>query len=231
MKCARHEQSLIKTRVGLQFSLALQLLIGCALAWLVATPSRSELPASAPDQAPGIDVQAILLRATIVTCKLEESLAFYRDVLGQRVIQQRDFSAEVGGAFVDVSPAGTVRLVIMEGRGEYSGGPVMGGRVALIAAVNDPKGPACRDSADRKNRIGHHGDLILPFRVSGIDEIARRAKARGDKIAFGPSPSPMGLSTNMLLWDPNGVLLELFEQRVQPLRDPVPGARETIPLR
>jgi len=177
------------------------------------------------------DIQAILLRATIVTCRLEESLKFYTEVLGQRVIQQRDFSAEIGQTFIEVSDRGSMRLVILEGRGEYSGGPIMGGRIALLAAVDDPESSACRESTNRPQRLGHHGDLILPFRVRGIHEIARRAREGGHRIAFGPAASPMGLSENMLMWDPNGVLLELFEQHVKPLRDPLPGAIETLPPR
>lgn len=174
-------------------------------------------------------VQAILLRATIVTCRLEESLRFYTEILGQRVIQQRDFSADIGKSFMDIGDTGSMRLVFLEGRGEYSGGPIMGGRVALLGAIGSDESPACQTAADESRRLGHHGDLILPFRVSGIHEIARRARERGYQIAFGPAASPMGLSENMLMWDPNGVLLELFEQHVKPLREPLPGAVETLP--
>jgi catechol 2,3-dioxygenase-like lactoylglutathione lyase family enzyme len=193
------------------------------------TTVRAETHATTAVSSTGEDIQAILLRATIVTCRLEESLQFYTEVLGQRVIQQRDFSAEIGQTFIEVSDRGSMRLVILEGRGEYSGGPIMGGRVALLAAVGDPESPACRESTDQARRLGHHGDLILPFRVRGIHEIARRAREGGHRIAFGPAASPMGLSENMLMWDPNGVLLELFEQHVKPLRDPLPGAIETLP--
>lgn len=200
----------------------------CFLAVLVCMVTAVPAPARAAETSPPA-VQALLLRATIVTCRLDESLRFYTEILGQRVIQQRDFSAEIGQTFMDIGDTGSMRLVILEGRGEYSGGPIMGGRVALLGAVGSDESPACGAAANQSRRLGHHGDLILPFRVSGIHEIARRAREQGYRIAFGPSASPMGLSENMLMWDPNGVLLELFEQHVKPLREPLPGAVETLP--
>ena len=70
-------------------------LILASLAW-VALPS----PLPADDSQP---VQALLLRAVITTCKLDESVSFYRDILGQRVIQERDFTADVAAPYVAVS--------------------------------------------------------------------------------------------------------------------------------
>ena len=156
-------------------------------------------------------VQSLLLRAVITTCKLDESVAFYQDILGQRVIQERDFTAEVAAPYVAVSDTGTVRLVVMEGRGEYPGGPILGGRIAFMGVLDDPDSPACRDLEKKVNRSGHHGDPILPFRVANIDEIMRRAKAAGYEIGFEPRRSPVGLSRNMVMYDPNGTLLELFD--------------------
>ena len=38
-------------------------------------------------QAQESKVQSMLLRSVTVTCKLEESIAFYRDILGQEVME------------------------------------------------------------------------------------------------------------------------------------------------
>ena len=176
-------------------------------------------------------VQALLLRAVITTCKLEESIAFYRDILGQRVIQERDFTPEVAAPYVAVSDQGTVRLVVMEGRGEYPGGPIAGGRIAFMGVLDDMNSPACRDMDKKVNRAGHHGEPILPFRVGNIDEIVRRAKVAGYEIGFEPRRSPVGLSRNMVMYDPNGTLLELFEVNIAPLADPVEGVFERRPIR
>jgi predicted enzyme related to lactoylglutathione lyase len=204
------------------------LLLAAAVA-LAAPPARAQEASH---------VQAILLRSVTVTCKLEESIAFYREILAQKVIQERDFTGDVIKAYVDVSPKAKVRLVVMEGRGEYPGGPIMGGRVAFMGVMNDDDGPACKglaakEAAMRKqgNRGGWHGETILPFRVTGIDEIARRAKEKGYRIGFPPQASPVGLSRNMILYDPNGIILELFETNIAPLAPTKAGVDERMPIR
>ena len=176
-------------------------------------------------------VQSLLLRAVITTCKLDESIAFYRDILGQRVIQERDFTPDVIRRYTAVSDAGTVRLVVMEGRGEYPGGPIAGGRIAFMGILNDPDGPGCKDVGKKTNRPGHHGDPVLPFRVGNIDEIHRRLLAGGYEVSFPPTRSPVGLSRNMIAFDPNGVLLELFELNIAPLAEPMEGVFERMPIR
>lgn len=196
--------------------------LGFLIMLLVAGPAR------AADDSP---VQALLLRAVLTTCKLDESVAFYRDILGQRVIQERDFTADVIDRYVDVSVKGTVRLVVMEGRGEYPGGPIAGGRIAFMGILDDPDGPACKAMAEKKNRPGHHGDPILPFRVGNIDEIHRRLIAGGYEVTFPPTRSPVGLSRNMIAFDPNGALLELFELNIAPLAEPLEGVFERMPIR
>ncbi|MDX2143874.1 MAG: hypothetical protein SFV19_11010, partial [Rhodospirillaceae bacterium] len=56
-----------------------------------------------------------------------------------------------------------------------------------------------------------HGGHIHPLRVSDIDEIAKRAKAKGVEILFGPKVSGTRLSRNMMMFDPNGRIVEVFE--------------------
>ncbi len=176
-------------------------------------------------------VQSLLLRAVITTCKLEESIAFYRDILGQKVIQERDFTPDLINRYTAVSEKGAVRLVVMEGRGEYPGGPIAGGRIAFMGILNDPDGPGCKDMDKKTTRPGHHGDPILPFRVGNIDEIHRRLLDGGYEVSFPPTRSPVGLSRNMIAFDPNGVLLELFELNIAPLAEPMEGVVERMPIR
>ncbi len=176
-------------------------------------------------------VQSLLLRAVITTCKLDESIAFYRDILAQRVIQERDFTPDVINRYTAVSDTGTVRLVVMEGRGEYPGGPILGGRIAFMGILDDPDGPGCKDMDKKTTRPGHHGDPVPPFRVGNIDEIHRRLLAGGYEVSFPPTRSPVGLSRNMIAYDPNGVLLELFELNIAPLADPMEGVFERRPIR
>ena len=76
--------------------------------------------------------------------------------------------------------------------------------------IEDPKAPACKDTKV-VNRRARQGDSIHPHRVANIDEIARRARAKGVEILFGPRRSGSGLSRNMMMFDPNGRIVEVFE--------------------
>lgn len=162
------------------------------------------------------DVQSLLLRSVTVTCKLEESVAFYRDILGQEVITDQAVDAKAAGRYLDVSPLAKVRFVVLKGSGVYPGGEIIGGRVAFMG-IDDKKSPACRDTVFERNRKGGQGSHIHPMRVSNIDEIERRAKAKGVEILFGPKPSESKLSRNMMMFDPNGVIVEVFEVNIAKL--------------
>jgi len=165
---------------------------------------------AASAQAQEKNVQSVLLRSVTVTCKLDESIAFYRDILGQEVIEDAKQSGEGAMRYLDVTKDAEVRFVVMKGSAAYPGGEIIGGRVAFMG-INDPKGKACRDADKAKNRKGIHGGHIHPLRVSDIDEIAKRAKAKGVEILFGPKVSGTRLSRNMMMFDPNGRIVEVFE--------------------
>ena len=53
--------------------------------------------------------------------------------------------------------------------------------------------------------------MILPHWVSNIDEIAKRAKAAGHEVLFDVKASGTGKSRNMMLFDPNGNIVEIFQ--------------------
>lgn len=164
--------------------------------------------ASSTAHAEELNHQSLLLRAVTVTCKIEESIEFYGHVMGQSIIE--DVTFEGGGIqrYIDVQDSGKVRFVIMGGTGVYPGGQVVGGNIAFMGIL-DPNDPSC--AADVENVRGQQGSMILPHRVSNIDEIAMRAKAAGHEILFDVKPSGTGLSRNMMLFDPNGNIVEVFQ--------------------
>ncbi len=176
----------------------------------VLIPAVAALALSTSVQAQEAKVQSMLLRSVTVTCKLEESIAFYRDILGQEVMEDGIQSPDGAMKFLDTNPNSKVRFVIMRGSGVYPGGEIIGGRVAFMG-IEDPKAPACKDVAKLKNQRGIQGSEIHPHRVSNIDEIAKRAKAKGVEILFGPKVSGSRLSRNMMMYDPNGRIVEVFE--------------------
>lgn len=163
-------------------------------------------------------VQSLLLRSVTVTCKLEESIAFYRDILGQEVIEDVKQDAVRAAEYLDVTPEAEIRFVVMKGSAVYPGGEIIGGRVAFMG-IRDPKGNACKDADKVENHRGIHGSHIHPHRVANIDEIARRAKARGVEILFGPRPSGTRKSRNLMMFDPNGRIVEVFEINVAKIPD------------
>ncbi len=55
-----------------------------------------------PLSAEEIDHQSLLLRAVTVTCKVEESVAFYRDVMGQSIIEDVTFEGSGIQKYIDV---------------------------------------------------------------------------------------------------------------------------------
>ena len=97
--------------------------------------------------------------------------------------------------------------VVLRGRAEYPGGPITGGRIAFIA-ISDP---ARTPGVVRANHRGTQGDLIFPHRVKGLDAIYAKLVAAGFEILFAPRVTPSGLSRNMMVFDPNGHIVELFE--------------------
>ena len=96
-------------------------------------------------QAEDAKVQSMLLRSVTVTCKLEESIAFYRDILGQEVMEDATQNGDKAAVYLDVLPTSKIRFVIMRGSAVYPGGEIIGGRIAFMG-IEDPKAPACKDT-------------------------------------------------------------------------------------
>lgn len=168
--------------------------------------------AHAQDNTP---VQAQHVRTMIVTCKIDETVKFYRDVLGMDVIRDDGGApVQVAPMIIDMPDTSLLRMAIFTGKGEYPAGPIIGSRIGMLGLM-DPDDPACAN-VDEPNRRAMHGQVIMPVRVSNTAEILKRAKAMGiEVIKEGPSPSRRTMQT--LLYDPNGIVLELFELNVTPL--------------
>ena len=165
-------------------------------------------------------IQSLLLRSTTVTCNLEESIAFYRDVLGQEVMLRARAPATNTYKWLGINRDTKVDFVTMRGSAVYPGGEIMGGRIGFLAIL-DPDDPACRQRPDAQSP-GVWGTTFLPFRVANLDAIVANAKAKGVKVFHGPAPSGSRLSRNLFMKDPNGNLVEVFELNIQPI-PPSPG--------
>jgi catechol 2,3-dioxygenase-like lactoylglutathione lyase family enzyme len=174
-----------------------------------AAPSSTQpTPTVTPPESPA--VQSILLRAVTVTYDVERSLLFYRDILGQEVVEDVPLQTERARVWLDCSPQAVVRHLILRGSGEYPGGPIAGGRISFIS-VKEPDGK--KPPPAHPNRRGSQGDTILPHRVKGLDQIYAKLQAAGFEVLFPPRTSGTGLSRNMMVFDPNGNIVELFEMK------------------
>jgi catechol 2,3-dioxygenase-like lactoylglutathione lyase family enzyme len=194
------------------------------IAALLASTALSVRPSTAQDKrepstsrsAEGVlaesPVQSQMVRTMIVTCKVEETITFYRDVLGQKVLSDDGGRpVTVAQDLIDMPATGKLRMVIFGGTGEYPAGPMIGSRIGMLGLL-DPTTPACKEMNKANKRLPH-GGVIMPMRVSNMPEILKRAKAMGiEVIKQGPSPSRLTWQT--LLYDPNGIILELFELNV-----------------
>jgi hypothetical protein len=49
--------------------------------------------------------------------------------------------------------------------------------------------------------------------VKGLDQIYAKLQAAGFEVLFAPRTSGTGLSRNMMAFDPNGNIVELFEMK------------------
>jgi len=175
--------------------------------WLLGAALLFAVPAHAEEAT----VQSLLLRAVTVTCKLDETIAFYRDVLGQRVLEESVRDGARVSAYVDLPKTTDVRLVVMGGSGAYPGGDVMGGKLAFIG-IADKKAKACKeaDKASKSDRA-KAGDVVFSLRVANLDEIAARAAKLKTPVLVPPGRSGSGLARNMMLVDPNGRMIEALE--------------------
>lgn len=158
-------------------------------------------------------IQAQHVRTMIVSCKPEETIKFYRDVLGMDVLSDDGGKPAVASQYIiDIPLQGAkTRMVVFGGKGEYPAGPIIGSRIGMLG-IDDQTYAACKN-ASAANHRSLHGAVIMPIRVSNMPEILKRAKAMGiEVIKTGPSPSK--LTNQTLLYDPNGIVLELFELNV-----------------
>jgi len=115
---------------------------------------------------------------------LEESLRFYCDVLGMRLLRRKDYpSGRFTLAFVGYRPE--ERETVLEFTWNW-----------------DTK------SYDPGNAFGH-----VALGVEGIYEKVAEMRAKGAKVVREPGPMKHGGSTIAFVEDPNGYKIELIELR------------------
>lgn len=121
---------------------------------------------------------------TVWVSDLQQALAFYRDLLGFRVLGQIDVSGADSLHTLTHLDAGRVRLMLASGRREAAS-------------------PVSRPGEDR-------GGFYLVLRVSGLDAIVARLAHAGVRIHGAPVSTPYGVRMAVVA-DPDGTLIHLIE--------------------
>jgi catechol 2,3-dioxygenase-like lactoylglutathione lyase family enzyme len=152
-------------------------------------------PAAAADQA----VSSTYLRTAIFTADRAATVKFYREVLGYEELATNELAPAEPGNALGV-PAGAKRVLTGMKSKDGAG-------LSIMSVEHPDMKPLARPAA----AANAWGDVMLVHQVTNIADIHRRAAAGGHEVLMAPRPSPSGRSQQMIMRDPNGVRLELFE--------------------
>lgn len=154
-------------------------------------------------------------RMTIFCRDLAASLAFYRDLLGLVVVEQKTLQGAGAGALLRL-PACRMRIALLAPAADA---PVLLGLFEISGTPLDALTPR-RDQPQ-------HGQAALVLRTDRFDELAATLGGAGVSVLTPPlsypkaeasERSPAGLYREMIVHDPDGTLVSLLQV------DPLPGA-------
>ena len=138
----------------------------------------------------------ILRHVGITVTDVEESLKFYRDLLGFEIVRTMDESGE----HIDNFSALTgVQVKTVKLRDES------GGMIALLQYYSHPK------KAENRN-ITHIGCSHFALTIKNLDFILDEMGKKGYTINSEPQLSPDGKVKLTFCKDPEGTLIELVEE-------------------
>lgn len=125
------------------------------------------------------------LHTMIRTGDLDRSIAFYRDVLGFRLVSRSDY------------PDGEFTLAFLQAPGDSGNdGPML--ELTYNWGVS---------SYEPGKGYGH-----VAFKVESMDAFAENLRARGHDFSWGPGKAPNGRTAIAFIVDPDGYQIELIER-------------------
>lgn len=155
-------------------------------------------------------------RMTILCRSLDASLRFYRDTLGLAVVEEKTLSGAAAGALLQLPPC-RMRVALLA---PTPSAPVL---LGLFEVSGTPM-----DAIEVRRDQPQHGQCALVLDTDEFDTVAVRLVAAGVSILTPPvrypkaeasARSPAGLYREMIVHDPDGVLVSVIQ--VDPL--PAPG--------
>jgi len=168
----------------------------------IAQTNRFE-PADWPEQPPEF-VSATFARAGITVRDIDESLEFFRDVLGMRVIVDRRAMYDPRlPAFSGLAENQTIRLTILQ--------PVVSGASELnmgyiaLSEISDAKGDRVQPLEPAKTTGSEPGSIMLQFLVDDVRSIHSGVSQLGYEIISPPVEREDGTRSELLVRDFNGI--------------------------
>ena len=159
-------------------------------------------PAPWPDKAPEFEA-GVFARAGVTVRDIDESLKFYRDILGMDVIHDRKGLydprlQEFSGMSSDQSIRLTILRPALSGDGKFHAGYI------ALSELSNSEGERITPRENVTQTGIQPGSIMLQFMVEDAKDIHRKVKSlEGYHIISAPDPDkPYG---ELLIKDPNGV--------------------------
>jgi catechol 2,3-dioxygenase-like lactoylglutathione lyase family enzyme len=155
------------------------------------------------------EVRSGLRTAALIVRDMDESLAFYRDVLGYGIIVEKRVTDTTSIETVGLEGHDGFRLIYMKPNADFPSHPFPASDISLVQPLGGPPQPKPADvCAGKATRVGQ---IVMSTQVQGLDAIAAKIKAGDYCVVSGLRPSSTGQSRTLAVLDPNGIRVELFE--------------------
>jgi lactoylglutathione lyase len=155
----------------------------------------------------------VLKRVTLWVRNLDRSIAFYRDVIGLEILEQKDLRGPGIAGLVGYED-GRLRIVHLGTPGSTSGW------VGLYELTEARPAVESVPPAPQAHRVSY-GQATAVFESNEIDAVVARLRASGAPLLKEPSEypipprggSPGGTLVEVIVFDPDGVLVSVMGMR------------------
>jgi len=155
------------------------------------------------------EVRGGLRTAALVVRDMDESLAFYRDILGYSMRVDRVVTNPVSIETVGFADVTAFRIVYLSPNAAMTNHPFAASELSMSQPLSRTPAPKpAEPCAARTTRIGQ---VILSQQVEGLDTVAAKIAAGGYCVVSKLQLSGTGQSRTMAVLDPNGIRVEIFE--------------------
>jgi catechol 2,3-dioxygenase-like lactoylglutathione lyase family enzyme len=155
------------------------------------------------------DIRSGLRTAALIVCDMDESLAFYRDIWGYRIVVEKRVTDATSNETLGLDGYDGFRLIYLKPKADFPGHPFAASDISLAQPFGGTPIKKPTDVCDgKKTRIGQ---IVMSQQVQGLDAIAAKVKAGGYCVVSSLRHSATGQSRTSAVLDPNGIRVEIFE--------------------